>query len=615
MFAVPFARRRRDRAGRRRAVVAVQIAVAMTLIIGFAALTIDVGVMYNAKADLQRTADAAALAAASKLADYTNPDHSPQDLARAEAQRFTRENSVYGQEVSELQLDTTDVEFGRAVYNAATGSYDFVAGGTLPDAVRVRVRLNEQSSNRALSLYFARVFGHDTTDVEAEAVAMLVPRDIAIVADMSGSHTDDSELGYYNTMAEGSAINLYDVWDDLPTGIGAGGTLTPGKLGNGSGAETGSLLPGPAWGVMNQLGFGTAVVDANYNPTQDAGLVRLPQYQNWSNATISSYLANQGYIQAEINAIMSSAYDGDGAYDERVAVALGLARWDSGIPGGLWQKKGISPAQAGNGNAWLGTGELTWLETFGDRSINESKEIWTDYIDNYMNKTWSQMYRANSNFRYRFGIKTFVNYLLERRPRHSETPELANARTQPMQAVKDAVTHLTNTITELNGDDQLSLEAYDTGAYHEVNLTKSYEDVSNRLNEMQAAHYDVWTNMGGGILRAREELNSARARPTARKVIFLLTDGNANVTASGQTGNSTGGAAYALEQAALAVNDGIRIFCVSVGFAADQQIMQNIATMGSGVHFHAEGTIDAYSAQLEQIFQSLGGARPVELIR
>jgi len=439
------------------------------------------------------------------------------------------------------------------------------------------------------------------------------------VADLSGSHTDDSELGYYNKMADGSAINLYNVWDDLPTGIDSadpGGTdsADPGftELGFGSSAP---LLPGPAWGVMKELGFGTQVVDAAYDPTADAGLVRLPQYQSWNDATIENYLANQGYIPEEINAIMSNAYDGDGAWDERVAVALGLARWDSGIPGGLWQQLGLSPSQAGNGNDWLGSGELTWQETFGERSINESKVIWQDYIDNYMNKTWSQMYRANSAFRYRFGIKTFVNYLLERRPRHSETPELANVRTQPMQAVKDAVSHLVTTVTDLNGDDQLSLEVYDTGAYHEVDLTKNYYEISNRLNDMQAAHYDVWTNMGGGILRAREELSSARARPTARKVIFLLTDGNANVTATGETGNNSGGAAYAEDQAAAAVSEGIRIFCVSVGFSADQEIMQEIADMGSGAHFHAEGTIDAYSAQLEQIFQSLGGARPVELIR
>ncbi|MCB9850840.1 MAG: VWA domain-containing protein [Phycisphaerales bacterium] len=603
------------RPSRRRGIVAVQVGVALVMIAGFAALTIDVGAMYNAKADLQRTADAAALAAASKLSDYTNPTASPQDLARAEALKYTNRNNVFGQENEEMTLDTADVEFGRAVYNEGSGSYDFVPNDSFPDAVRVRVRMNEQSSNRALTLYFARVFGRETKDLEAEAIAMMVPRDIAIVADMSGSHTDDSELAHYNSMAEGSGVNLFDVWDNFPGGVGDIDSSWNGDEFSVRGGGPSPQMAGPAWGAMKDLGFGNTTVGPNYQPSYDLGLVRLPQYQDWSNTKIETYLANQGYIPEEIDVIMSSAHDGDGAWDERVAVALGLAKWNSGIPGGLWEQQGLSPSQAGNGNDWIGGSEITWQETFGDRTMNQSAAIWQDYINNYMSKTWTQMYHANSDFRYRFGIKTFINYLMERRPRHSETPEFANTPTQPMQAVKDAVGQLVDTITGLETDDHLSLEAYDTGAYHEVNLTEDYESVRTRMNEMQAAHYDVWTNMGGGILRAREELTGPRARGTARKVMILLTDGNANVSANGVTGDNNGGRAYAEAQAAQAVSDGIRIFSVSVGVAADVDLMDLIAGMGSGTHFHAEGAIDTYSAQLEAIFQSLGGARPVELIR
>jgi hypothetical protein len=572
--------------------------------------------MYNAKADLQRTADAAALAAAAKLSDFSNASLSPQDLARAEAEKFTRQNTVFGQENAEMVLESADVEFGRAVLNTTTGSYDFVPTTNFPDAVRVRVRMDEQSANRALSLYFARVFGRDSKDLEAEAVAMMVPRDIAIVADLSGSHTDDSELRNFASMDEASSINLYDVWADLPGGIDDVDSVWSGDewaAPKGGGASP--QMAGPAWGVMKELGFGKTEIAYHYNPTQDTGLVRLGQYQDWSNATIESYLANRGYITEEIDAIMASSHDGDGAWDERVAVALGLASWHSGMPGGRWEQLGVSPGDAGNGNDWVGGGELVWEETFGDRTVSQSQSIWQDYINNYMNKTWTQMYQANSDFRYRFGVKTFVNYLMERRPRHSQTPELADVPTQPMQAVKDAVGHLVDTITGLETDDHLSLEAYDTSAYHEVDLTDNYEQIRTRLYEMQAAHYDVWTNMGGGILRAREELNGSRSRATARKVMFLLTDGRANVTASGSTGDYTGGREYARAQASLAVSEGIRIFAVSVGAGADTALMEELATMGSGTHFHAEGSIETYSQQLEAIFRTLGGSRPVELIQ
>ena len=50
--------------GRRRGVVVVQVAVLLTVLLGFVALTVDVGLMYNTKAELQAAADAAALAGA-----------------------------------------------------------------------------------------------------------------------------------------------------------------------------------------------------------------------------------------------------------------------------------------------------------------------------------------------------------------------------------------------------------------------------------------------------------------------------------------------------------------------------------------------------------------------
>ncbi len=50
---------------RARGIVAVQALLFPVVILGFAALTVDVGVMYNTRADLQRAADAATLAGAS----------------------------------------------------------------------------------------------------------------------------------------------------------------------------------------------------------------------------------------------------------------------------------------------------------------------------------------------------------------------------------------------------------------------------------------------------------------------------------------------------------------------------------------------------------------------
>jgi len=253
---------------------------------------------------------------------------------------------------------------------------------------------------------------------------------------------------------------------------------------------------------------------------------------------------------------------------------------------------------------------MTWLV---DYPFNVSS--WPDYIYNYMRYSGTRMAAAHPEFRYRFGLKTFFNFLMERRFRHSETPDLATTAHQPMRAVQDAVTFMADHVTQLGTSDQLSLEVYGTDGRHEVDLTQDYAQVSDRLNAMQAGHYNGWTNMGGGLQRAIEELSSARARPASVKMIILLTDGNANVDEAGNPGNTAAGAAWALNRANAAAELGIRIFAVSVGSGSNQSLMEEIADIGQGEHFHAEGSVEEYSAQLSDIFWRLGGIRPVQLVQ
>lgn len=596
---------------RRRAVVVVQVAVLLVVLLGFAVLTVDVGAIYNTKTDLQRTADAAALAAAARLVDYVEGSD-PVTLARSTALDYTVRNPVFGNEVT---LDVgSDVVFGRAVYNSASGHYAFNETEVAPDAVRVRVRKTADSPNGKVTLFFARIFGIDSTEMSAQALAAAMPRDIAIVADLSASHTDDSELRNYQL----TEVNLYDVWDALPGGandIGACADVAcgPGQVCSGGTCVTAGpgAHAGPTWGYMNNLGFGTESIIISYDPTTDPGLIRLPYKSTWSNAALNTYLTGRGYNAAEINALNSMANDTAGGYKTRAAAALGFADWNSGITGGRWSVVGQPP---GNANTFVGTTELVWNEEIFSYAPSSASTIWNDYIDSYMRQTSNSMYAANANFRYRFGVKTFVNYLLEKRPSNTQTPELAQTPEQPMKAVKDAVSYLATTIADLDTDDQISLEIYGTTARHEVDLTHDHGTVSTRLTSMQAGHYDSWTNTGGGIAKAIEELSSSRARGSARKIIILLTDGNANVDSAGNTGDETGGNAYALAQAQAAANLGIRIFGVSVGADSNTYLMDQIADIGTGEHFHAEGSIEEYSAQLEEIFGRLAGRRPVELI-
>ncbi|RJP42503.1 MAG: VWA domain-containing protein [Phycisphaerales bacterium] len=592
---------------RRRGVVAVQVAVALVLLLGFAALTVDIGVIYNTRADLQRTADAAALAAAAKLADYSKGDPIP--LARQAAVDFVRANHVFGKEM-ELDLNA-DVRFGRASFNEETGLYDFTPTESLPDAVRISVRHTKDSPNGSAQLFFARIFGVHDTQISAQATAIMVPRDIALVADLSASHNDDSELSNYPSQD----VNLWDVWDAWPGGYDEidYGVWEPEEIPP-EWIEMGGEVPqaaGPAWGFFKKLGFGQQLISQDYDPVVDGGLIRLAYKENWTDATLRQYLSDRGYVEAEVDAMMSSTYDANGAYRYRVAVALGLAYWNSGIPGGLWEQRGAPP---GNANAWVGSGEVEWAEPFHERTLDQSASIFYDYINGFMKGTNSRLYATNADFRYRFGVKTFLTYLMERRYDHADTPEWANTPHQPMAAVKDAVGHMVDFIDGLNTDDQLSLEVYGTTGRHEVDLTMDVQDVNDRMSALQAGHYDGWTNMGGGLQRALDELTSGRARHTSKKMIVLLTDGFANVDQYGNTGNEQAGADYARMKAEEAATLGFTIFCVSVGANSNISLMEEIAELGGGEHFHAEGSIEQYSAQLEAIFRELGGRRPVELI-
>jgi Flp pilus assembly protein TadG len=157
---------------RRRGVVAVQVALMLPVLMGFAVITVDVGAMYNARTDMQRAADAAALAAATEFAYYAG-DGESEASAFAAAEDFVERNAVMGRT---LTLDgESDIIFGRAYYDVANNTYDFVAGDAPTNAVRIIVRHSEDSPNGPLPLYFAGVLGKNATNVSASATALFVP--------------------------------------------------------------------------------------------------------------------------------------------------------------------------------------------------------------------------------------------------------------------------------------------------------------------------------------------------------------------------------------------------------------------------------------------------------
>jgi Flp pilus assembly protein TadG len=128
--------------------VAVVVAIVLVLFLGFTALSVDVGMLYSARAAAQKAADAAALAGAyifitrTDLSETTSPKLS--DVIKANAVSTAAANQVFGDAVT---ISTSDVTV---------------------DVANRRVTVQVDRTQPTL---FARALGENTANIHATAVA------------------------------------------------------------------------------------------------------------------------------------------------------------------------------------------------------------------------------------------------------------------------------------------------------------------------------------------------------------------------------------------------------------------------------------------------------------
>lgn len=240
-------------------------AVSMTMISGFAALAIDVGMLYNVRAEMQRTADASALAGASKLLDRDrlagNPNMSAEiALASTEAANYAASNRIQNLSPSLL---SSDVVIG---YLADPQSRIESINVHLPDLAntcQVRVR-RDSSANGPVTLLFARIFGLESADISVQAAATY----------------KDGVTGYKVTPKTGNADLLplalhVDAWNNLMAHIGSSSDRytyneTTGSVQQGAdGIFELNLYPGSGTGQLPPGNFGTVDIGSPNNSTAD----------------------------------------------------------------------------------------------------------------------------------------------------------------------------------------------------------------------------------------------------------------------------------------------------------------------------------------------------------
>ncbi len=125
--------------------------------IGFASLAVDMGYLYYMRGKVQTTADAAALAGAGQIPNISK--------IREHAIKLARQNLPEDDNGAVV----TDSNITHGNWNSGTRTY--VQGSEPYNAVRV-IALRTDDNENAVELFFARVLGFDTVDIEASSIVL-----------------------------------------------------------------------------------------------------------------------------------------------------------------------------------------------------------------------------------------------------------------------------------------------------------------------------------------------------------------------------------------------------------------------------------------------------------
>lgn len=257
----------------RRAVSFAMTAVSMVVLLGMASLTVDVGMMYRARAEAQAAADAAALAGAGKLLDSDKLRGSSNMTTEISAAR-----TVAAQTAALNDIINSSPSLSSSFSSSAD---DDIVVGYLSDpdndpneplstinpdefnTVRVRVRRDSEHST-PIDLFFAGVFGRLTADVSAEAYATFKDGVVGYEVDDNTGNADLLPFALHKDAWEDlleGAFTTGDNWNYDPDT----GTVTAGS----DGINELNLYPG---GGANQLppgNFGTVDIGDPNNSTAD----------------------------------------------------------------------------------------------------------------------------------------------------------------------------------------------------------------------------------------------------------------------------------------------------------------------------------------------------------
>ena len=561
----------------RRGTILVLTAVLMVVLLGFVAMTVDVGFIELTRTQLQSAADASALSGAMELSGSDDPA-----LVRANARDAVVQTAAMhraGDKASVAIDPVSDITFGKLVWNGNSQTYKIQWGEdqTPYNVIKVRaMRTTGAGGDNRLPLFFSPAMGSNKADVGAEAIATFQPRDIMVVLDFSGSMNDDSCFGAISKLGRSYIeSNLQTMWTQLGSPVYGNLTFTPqyaklkGRAASGTIPHIDVTYKRSSVEVASTLNLSSVRLKFSSGATQTfSGLTGLLKVLQGSGSNSGKDITNCWVISGT-NASLSSGKLGE-QFDftaANIKTALGLTT-PYPYPGGSWDEY-IQAVQSSSNNI------------------------------------------KAAGYRDRYGYMTWLEYLQTQRYGSADTPDLWKTSEQPVGSMKDAVGLFTDYLVEMEAEDNVGLAIYthtnSDGAILEHGLFHNLNQIKTTTQQRQAGHYKSGTNISAGMKIGRDELVQ-HARPRAARLMVLMTDGIPN-----EPSNAT---AAVIAEANSAKDAKIKILTISLGTGADTALMQQVADISGGEHFNVPGgsSISDLQAQLEVTFRKIANSRTLRLI-
>ena len=255
---------------KQRGAVAPLTAVSMTTLIGFTAIAVDLGMLYNVRNELQRTADATALGAARELVNddrlKVNASSAWMNDVRDEAVSYAAINKVYGNTPS-ISTNSGNSIDGDLVIGYLNDSTDLTELLKVDDesrfnSVQVRIR-RDGTLNGPVQLFFGQLLGLTSSDLGATATATLQDG-------VTGFRVTENSV---NAGLLPFALHI-DAWNDLlnlvsTTGDSYGMNDDGNVVGSGDSIFELNLYPGAGASQLPPGNFGTVDIGSPNNSTAD----------------------------------------------------------------------------------------------------------------------------------------------------------------------------------------------------------------------------------------------------------------------------------------------------------------------------------------------------------